>query len=590
MNFSDFNIQIPSGSSGTVKTRCPNCTPHNRKPQNRNAKDLSVNITEGCWKCHNCNWTGGLKQKKQYTKPTPIINISPISEKATKWFDGRGIKQQTLKTFGILEKKEWMPQKQGESNCVVFPYVKNGDVVNYKFRDGAKNFKMCKDAELTLFNVDAIFGQKRALIVEGEIDALSVHQAGFKEVVSVPNGATKGNQRLDYLDNSWYAFSDCEIIYIATDNDEAGIALRNELARRLGKDICVYIEYPSGCKDMNEVLVKYDINGVWNCINNHKRFPIEGVFKLTDFSADLDNIYENGYVKGFDAGYEQLSELINFSTGQVTCITGIPNSGKSAFTDQLLMNLALMHNINIAVCSFENQPITQHAGNLCSLHSGKPFYSDYHKMSREEYLNACSFLNDHFFWLALQDADCTVGGILSRTKQLIKSYGIKFLLIDPYNYIEHKREAWQTETEYISLVLTELCNFAKQNDIHIIIVAHPTKIKKAQSGAYEVPTLYDIAGSAHWFNKMDNGIVVYRDDKTNVVTVYIQKVRFRKNGKKGYSEFTYDVFSGRYTEIGSKSTVVEPVTNAHGLPPLPIKPPQGHWQEKKEQEAEFDLF
>lgn len=578
MQFSDFNIQIPSGSTGSVKVRCPNCTPHNRKPQNRNSKDLSVNVNEGIWLCHNCNWKGGLKGQKKYTIPAPLLNVSPLSDKATKYFDGRGIKPQTLKTFGIIEKVEWMPQIQGESNCIVFPYIKNGQVVNYKFRDGRKNFKMCKDAELTMFNIDAVFGQKRALIVEGEIDALSAHQAGFKEVTSVPNGASKGNQRLDYLDNCWYAFSDCEIIYIATDNDEAGISLKYELARRLGKDICVEVEYPHGCKDLNDVLKTYGTTAVWDCINNYKRFPIDGVIKLTDISDELDHTFANGYVKGFEAGYEGLNEIINFSGGQVTCITGIPNSGKSAFTDQLLMNLALMHNCNIAVCSFENQPIAQHAANLCSLHSGKPFYSDINKMSRQEYLNACSFLNDHFFWLALQDADCTVQGILTRAKQLIKSYGIKFLLIDPYNYIEHKREAWQTETEYISLVLTELCNFAKQNDIHIFIVAHPTKIKKALSGAYEVPTLYDIAGSAHWFNKMDNGIVVYRDDKTNVVTVYVQKVRFRKNGKKGYCEFTYDVFSGRYSEVGKTVELV-------------VEEPKPkfvqHWQEKKE---DFDLF
>ena len=91
--------------------------------------------------------------------------------------------------------------------------------------------------------------------VEGEMDALSLHEAGIYSVCSVPNGASKGNQRLDYLDNCWEFFKDKKEIVLCTDNDQPGLALRNELARRFGQYRCKYIEF-GDFNDANEVLTE----------------------------------------------------------------------------------------------------------------------------------------------------------------------------------------------------------------------------------------------------------------------------------------------------------------------------------------------
>lgn len=583
MDFNKFNIKIPSGATGTCKTICPACTPHTRKPANRNSKDLSVNIIEGLWKCHNCGWTGTAKAKaeKVYVKPVEI-NL-PLSGKTIEWFAGRGIKSNTLKFFGITEKMEYMPQVQKEMNCIIFPYKVNNQWVNAKYRDGKKNFKLTKDAELVLFNLDAITGKTRALITEGEIDAMSVHEVGFMEVCSVPNGASKGNQRLDYIDNCWSAFSECEKIYIATDNDEPGIALKNELVRRLGRDRCHQIEYPTGCKDLNEVLVKMGVNHVWDCINNSIPFPVEGIIRLSDFEKELDSVYEFGFTPGQTVGFIEFDEHINFSGGQVTVVTGVPNSGKSAFLDQLLIKLAEKYNSCMGVCSFENQPLTRHAANLSQCYIGKTFYGS-SKMDKPNYEAAKHFLHTHFFWFKMTDEDCTIDGILERMAMLVKTHGINYGVIDPYNYVESKRGIGQTETEYISEFLSKVCNFAKYHQVHLFIVAHPTKIKKIQgSQNFEVPTLYDISGSANWFNKPDNGITVYRENTTDIVSAYIQKIRFFINGKKGRVDFDYDVYTGRYTphnELVIKPTPEPDRPNAGIVPPVNYnRPPATFWNE-----------
>lgn len=569
MDFSKFNIKIPSGATGSVKTICPACTPHSRKPANRNSKDLSVNVIEGVWKCHNCGWTGTAKvrNEKVYVKPTEIS--LPLSSKAISWFDGRGIKPHTLKYFGITEKMEYMPQVSKEMNCIIFPYRQNQTWVNAKYRDAAKHFKLVKDAQLIMFNIDAITGQKRALITEGEIDAMSVHEVGFKEVCSVPNGASKGNAHLEYIDNCWHSFSDCEVIYIATDNDEAGQMLKNELVRRLGRDRCHQIEYPEGCKDFNEVLVKHGTDIVWSCINNAIPFPVEGILTLGDFEKEFDDVYEYGFKSGLTVGFKDLDQHINFSGGQVSIVSGVPNSGKSAFIDQLLIRFAEYHKCKIGVCSFENLPVTRHAANLSQCYTGKPFYGA-NKMDRPNFNDAKDFLKTYFFWFKVSDEDCTIEGILERMAMLVKTHGINFGVIDPYNYVESTRGAGQTETEFISEFLTKVCNFAKYHDIHIFIVAHPTKIKKIQgSQNYEIPTLYDISGSAHWFNKADLGIVVYRENTSDITSIYIQKVRFFANGKKGKCDFNYDVYTGRYTphnEASELPVVTQPEKPYKGMP------------------------
>lgn len=547
--FSDYNIRIPSGASGQVKVICPQCTPHLRKAKNKNSKDLSVDTIKGIWNCHNCGWTGSLgKEEKIYKKPTTVE--LPLSAKVIAYFKGRGINENTLKFFGITEKMEWMPQDEKEVNCVLFPYIRNKQWVNIKYRTGSKHFKMVKEAELIFFNLDAIKGQNLAVITEGEIDCLSLHECGEFRAVSVPNGASEGNQRLEYLDNCWNNFTDIEEIIIATDNDSPGKALKYELARRLGRERCKEIEYPEGCKDLNEVLLKYGQSKVLETIRNAKPFPVEGVMELKDFENELDYAFKFGFESGVTIGYPEFDKLLNFGVGQLTMVTGVPNSGKSAFLDQMLVHLAMKHHWIIGLCSFEKQPVTKHAANLLSLISGKPFYTA-NRMNDFEYQASKDMMREYFRWFKLRDEDSSVDGILGRAKQLVKAEGIKALVIDPFNYIEHKREAHQTETEYISMVLTDVCNFAKDFGVHVFLVAHPTKIRKDKvTGDFEVPTLYDIAGSAHFFNKTDNGICVYRDRKTNLVTVYVQKVRDRINGQLGMAEFTYDVYTGRYAEVG----------------------------------------
>lgn len=534
-------------SRGQVKVLCPRCS-HTRK--NRRDPCLSVNIDTGVYNCHNpgCDFKGTVgyteREKKQYIKPE-WSNVTALSDEVVRYWAGRKISQATLNAMRIAQGREWMPQHQKEVAVVLFPYIRNGEVVNIKYRGAGKAFKMVKDAELVFYNLDSLKDAAECLIVEGEPDCLSFIEAGYTPVVSVPNGASKGSQKLEYLDNCWQAFEGMKKIYLGTDADEAGVALRNELARRLGPERCWFLDY-RGCKDGNEFLQKYGAIELADTIAKARPFPIEGVFTVDEIAADVQDIYEKGLPPGETIDQPEFDALLTFYPGQLTTATGIPNHGKSDFIDHVAARLAVFRGWKFGVFSPENFPLAFHVSKLVEKLVGKPFGGE-KKMRQEELDAAMEFLQRHFFFIRPGDENFTLENVLELARLLVVKHGIKGLIIDPWNTLEWQLPPGMTGTDYISAQLAKLISFLQRYGLHGFLVAHPTKVKKDKNtGRYDIPTLYDIAGSANFFNKTFNGFCVYRDFDRLITTVYVQKVKFKHLGKIGYVEYRYDLENGRY--------------------------------------------
>lgn len=480
------------------------------------------------------------RQKPEYKKPK-ATGSSTLSARLVAYFAARGISADTLEAFRITEGKEWMPQKNGEANTVQFNYFREGQLVNTKFRTGDKCFKLVSGAELLPYHLDGIKGQSECIITEGEIDALSFAEAGRFDVVSVPNGA---NANLSYLDDYIEEyFDDKETIYIASDSDTKGVLLRDELLRRFGAERCRIIEYGEGCKDANEHLVKYGKDSLLKCLADAPEIKLEGVFTVSDFEQSLDALFENGMQRGVTIGHECFDRLCSFETKRICIVTGIPGSGKSEFIDEIAERLNIRYGWRFAYFSPENAPLAYHASKLIEKFTGKKFGKT--TLTYGEYKQVKEHLEQDFFFISPKD-DFKIDTILKRAQFLVRRRGIKALVIDPYNRLESDMQG-RSETLYISQVLDKLTNFAQRNDILIILMAHPTKLPKNQDGAIQVPTLYDISGSANFFNKADFGLVVHRDRVENNVEVHVQKVKFRHLGEVGMALFKYNLNNGRYT-------------------------------------------
>jgi twinkle protein len=547
-----LGIDLKHKRKGSLKTLCPVCS-----DTRRNKKDpcLSVDIDEGVYNCHNCDFRGRVfeKKTKEYSKPLP--RLEKLGSKALSWFENdRKISNNTLLTLKITEAEEFMPQLNQSAKVVCFNYYRSGELVNIKFRGPKKSFKMEKDAELIFYNLDGIEGEDTVIIVEGEIDMLSLYECKIYNVVSVPNGASKGSQKLEYLDNCWEYFEKAKKVILATDDDPAGKSLREELARRIGKERCWTVEFPEGCKDANEVLIKHGPEAVSSLIEEARQWPLEGILPMEQIFPVVSDWYENGYPTGTKAGVKGLDHLLRFIPGQVTTITGIPGHGKDEFFNDVIASLAKNEGWPIGVCGFEESP-AETTSKIAEKLTRKSFAyrkNPNDRMNKIAIEWALSLIDKFFYFFNADDMDSSIEGILATAKMLVERFGIKVLYLNPWNWIEHTRPAWMSETEHVSLVYTKIILFARRCGVHVLIIAHTTKMQKdKRTGKYEVPTLYSISGSANFYNKTHNGICVYRDFSTGIVDVYVQKVKQSWLGKVGFSSFRYDENTRQYDFIES---------------------------------------
>ncbi|MBP1613192.1 MAG: family ATPase [Bacteroidetes bacterium] len=552
-NFRKLGIETNGRTSGRIKTFCPKC--HDSR-KNKRDKSLSVDITTGLFNCHYCGWKGTAAERPavddhsfaavpdHFRRPTFDVSDTTLPEKEARWFvETRRIPQSVLKAMGVTARLEMMPQTGHKEHCVCFNYFERGELINTKFRDGAKNFKMVAGAELIPYNIDGIRGTAECIITEGEIDALSFAAIGRTDVVSVPSGA---NRNLTWLDRFVEShFEDKVVIYIAVDNDLKGLELRAELIRRLGAERCRVVSYGPECKDANEHLVKYGVESLRIALRQAPEIPLEGVFTADDVQEDLRTLFENGLERGADTGLENFDRCCTFELKRLCVITGVPGSGKSEFADELVLRLCLRHEWRVAYFSPENMPLPYHLRKLSEKLTGCHFKQGF--MAESLYQRSVRFLNDNVASILPED-DYTAANILSKARQLVRRRGIRILVIDPFNRLEHQIPAGQTETQYISSFIDQLSNFAQRNDCLVILVAHPRKMNREPGSKKDpVPTLYDINGSAAFVNKCDFGLVIERDRDAGLTRIHVSKVKFRHLGDNGDPTFIYNTVNGRYT-------------------------------------------
>lgn len=554
--FAEVGINISSGRSGQIKMRCPQC---DSKRTDKRDRSLSVNIPEGVWQCKYlpCSWSGTLKEKREweptttkkvYRKSTYQTTTSDPQEKTLAWFATRGIPVEVVKRRHIEKRQAWIPALEREEWAIAFPFFRNGEIVNVKFRTADKQFAMEKGCEPIFYGLDDVTPEC-VVIVEGEIDALSCEVAGIKSVISVPNGA--GTKLDDCLETAESILSPVRKFILAGDDDESGRRLMNALQLRLGPEKCWRVQWPAECKDANEVLVKYGATVLKDVLDAAKPVPIEGVFTISDLADSICDLYRDGIPQGVDPGWPSVREIYRPRLGETTFVTGVPGSGKSAFVSALNVNLAHLHGWQFCVFSPENMPLQQYASQLMELWAGEPFTEGPTKrMTQRRVLEAIEWTDKHFVLLNPPDEKRTVDGLLELAQQQIYRRGINGVVIDPWNEIGERQSANETETQYIGRSLMKIRQFARTWQIHVWVVAHPAKMQKSRDGSVPVPTLYDINGSSHWFNKADNGIVVHRDKENPAgpAEVRVQKVRFRYSGQIGQADLYFDRVTGRYSE------------------------------------------
>ena len=532
---------------GATQGICPLCS-SDRKPKNQKAQCASYDWERGLGTCHNCNTTFQLHtyqrkgaSERVYVRPK-LKKLKPQTEKVVKWFKERGISHHTVLDLNITGGKEFMPQTGREEYTIQFNYYMGDQLINVKYRDGRKNFKLYKGAEKVFYNINSIVGYDTCVIVEGEMDVLALHEAGIKNAISVPNGATLNNNNLDYLDNCIDYFDDKDRIILAVDQDEPGQMLQKELVRRLGAEVCYLIDF-HGEKDANDYLLKHGADSLKNAIHSARPVPLENVSTLKDIEDELKDFVKNGFKPGFQIGLRNFDNIFSTYTGQFITVTGIPSSGKSDFVDQMVVGYNKNYGWKTAFASPENAPTYLHAHKLMrKTWQDMPSAGD---IGGGKWKEVTDHVNDNYFFIDMDKY--SLESVLRKGAELVKRKGIKCLVIDPFNKVRDTNAVSDDVNRYTMDYLAKIETFCKKYDVLTFIVAHPTKMYKGQDGKIEEPTMYNIKGGGEWYDASYHGLLVHRDYEAKTTKVKVLKVKFQNLGENGAeAHFTWEPKSGSF--------------------------------------------
>lgn len=539
----------------STRVACPYCSAERRKS---NQKDMTLTRKlDGAvvFHCHHCQTNGSVQPQQERilsAVPSPTIVSNKLQDQHYAWLATRGISHQTADKMKLFASEKYFGKLGKTADAIGFPYYRNGALVAAKYRSfPEKDFTQDSGGAHDFFGIDLIKKDQPLIIVEGEIDCLSLMEMGYENVVSVPSGAPikvadgkvlpSEDKKFAYVWNAREILDAVPYIILATDQDTAGQALAEELARRIGKEKCRLAKFEK--KDLNEVMLD-DPTKVGELLASAVPYPVSGISDAGSYYERLNELYTKGTGKGYSTGYTSVDEIYTVAPAQLTVVTGYPSSGKSNFVDQIMVNLADKHDWKFAVCSFENQPEI-HISRLMEIYTKRRFFDGKDRMSETDKEIAFKFVKEHFLFIDTNGEEpSTLDSILERARVAVKRMGVRGLVIDPYNYIELPRSEG-TETAVISDMLTRVQKFCKSYDVHTWFVAHPSKITR-QGTEQPRPDGMSIAGSMAWWAKTDCGLTVHRKD--HHVEIAVWKCRYRWVGTQGETTMIYNKTAGTYSE------------------------------------------
>lgn len=449
---------------------------------------------------------------------------------------------------------------------LAFEFRRSGRLCYRKIRipngNGEKSFaRDRKDAETCMFLEDRIEDDpdlsSPLVITEGELDAVSCVVASIPNVVSVPDGAQLdqvGEGKIVPAHDKAFGWlwddnglkphlARFDRVILAVDADRKGTILREELAVRFGRNKCYVVTYPEGCKDANDVLVKHGPQAVADLIAKASPLVPDKLCRFSDIRDEgTGEVYSTGF-KGLDEGLGTA-----FIAPELVIITGQPGSGKSEFATVLGANLANFHKIPGAILQFEDR-----AGRVRETLIRYAMSSVNGISTREE---AREWIDKWFLTIEpdqnlKDDHDYTLDYIKEVVREARTRHGCRWIILDPWNEIEHIWDRAKNESQYTNDALRALKKLARANQVILMIVAHPSKEGGRQSEIQDMD-LYGISGSAAWANKADHGFIVHRSDKSKE-DLYVKVAKSKDHvtmGGIGICRMQYRWNSAQYKYIG----------------------------------------
>ena len=513
--------------NGQIVARlCPFCN----GGDSGDTQTFSVGLYNGAFSClrGGCSKTGSFRElceffgerpakmvsmpssraKRLYARPN--VQLMPVTDGITAYFAQRGISDKTMQAFGI---------SSDANGNIVFPFYRNKELVYVKYRkpqkhkkgDGPKEWSE-RNTESILFGMDNVSFHQPLFITEGEIDAMSLYEAGITNVVSVPCGCNN----LEFISLCWDWLEKFQQIVLFGDNDEPGIEMVSTLMKRLGEDRCMIAsEYPEllingesagrACKDANEILFVYGKEGLKEVAESCEPAPIKGILNLADVTmvdpTTKPRIFTR--IPALDHAIGGLAE------GSVTIFSGKRGEGKSTIGGQFMLNAIQQ---GYSVCAYSGELPAQTFLNWVLLQAtedkyiaaktdprtGKNFAVVPYDVQRriKEWINNKFFLFDNNYAPDVPQEEA----IIKTFTLCARRYGCKLFLVDNLMTILSESSS-SDENRVQGKFVAALKAFAVKYKVCVLLVCHPRKTKAGEKFTSE-----DVAGSANITNLADTVI------------------------------------------------------------------------------------
>ena len=592
----------------TFRFHCPVC---GDEEKHRRRCDGSFNQALGVGQCFCCGSRYVVDKGHQHQGASPSAAVGATSSQPAQtsaaigskvclgdypsdimaYLKKRGLRPDVMHLLGVgyarlyFDGEPGQDIPAGEKTCLAFRFLENGTVLNVQYKSTDKCFRFEKDGKILPYNIDAALDAETVYLTEGMMDAAVLVQCGYQGVVSLSNGTGTNMKTFDkYLDSH---LKGKKIVY-AGDTDEPGIKKREEVAGYFADNEVCYVEWTvataAEVKDANDVLMAEGEEAVRRCVESAKPMPVMGVSTIDDEMDAFDELVANGIPRF--PGVEHLfgfTHMIRFEPGRLMVISGVPGTGKSTFADNLVMMLAVEQGWRAAIYSPEKYPTHLHYYELGQILMGREMSAKF--MSADSIARGKRFLRDNIFHIS---DDCMqIEQVLSVAAQMVRQKDIRVLLLDPFNYIDLPVQTGSTDTQKISMILKQIVSFARNYKVLVILVAHPRKPQADNKGQQKetVPSLYDIAGSADFYNKCDYGLILQREPESEntkwqpLTDVFVQKVRFRHLGQLGRSVFGFDPQSNRFVGTNNDNVTLRPYDRTDWTAPE-VSQQDIDWQEE----------
>lgn len=519
----DFKRKGTGGREAVA--RCPKC-----QSQGHREPTWSVNLETGAFVCNrqsSCGWTGGMRdlldffgertetaprlmqpaKPKTYTKPD-AAKMQGLTEEHFGWLASRCISREVAMAAGL----------KGKPGALAFPVMDpDGNLANVKWRAlKDKKFWNEEGAKRLPWGIQFVSPTASSLLVlEGELDLLAAHAYGLKDAISLPNGT--GDQ--DWLDESWDWLERFQTIYLLTDMDPAGQAIRQQLSRRLGAWRCRDVKLPH--KDLNDCLMAgVPAEAIHEAIKRCGDYTPDKLASAHDFvDAVADLIANREALVGIPTGFQGLDALIKgWRSGELTVWTGQNGSGKSTILGQAMLNViasgerVCIASMELAVPRYLRWLATQQA-------------DDAEISSGEVYTVLAPVVDS--LWFVDHVGSIPVESLTEVMTYAARRYGVRHFVVDSLVKLRLKGDPLEAQKRAVEA----LCDFADEFSAHVHLVCHP---RKGESDN-DRPDKTAVKGSGDITDLADNVISVHRNktpvkDQPSTVAAVLKN---REHGLEG---------------------------------------------------------